>query len=106
MYRIFLLQTFIIIAYAQTSQIIRDYFVYKKVTRVVGFSCGDVDEDFLTFRLLNDAGMSTAIKPAGLQIDIRRYLDTDRTMGVFVDIRCSNQNASGIFDEVRIPRIL
>lgn len=43
MYRIFLLQTFIIVAYAQTSQIIRDYFVYKNVTRVVGFSCGDMD---------------------------------------------------------------
>jgi len=42
-YRIYLLQMFIIVAYAQISQIIRDYFVYKKVTRVVGFSCGDVD---------------------------------------------------------------
>lgn len=52
-------------------------------------------------KLLTAAGMSTAIKPAGLQIDIPRYLDTDRTLGVFVDIRCSNQNYTGIFDEVR-----
>lgn len=40
---IFLLQAFIVVANAQTSQIIRDYFVYKNVTRVAGFSCGDVD---------------------------------------------------------------
>lgn len=53
-------------------------------------------------RLLQDAGMSAAIKPAGLQIDIPRYLDTDRALGVFVDIRCPDQNVSGIFDEVRI----
>lgn len=53
-------------------------------------------------RLLQDAGMSTAIKPAGLQIDVPRYLDTDRTLGVFVDMRCPDQNVSGIFDEVRI----
>ncbi|XP_071565025.1 ionotropic receptor 75a-like isoform X2 [Temnothorax nylanderi] len=99
MYRIFLLQTFIIVAYAQTSRIIRDYFVYKNVTRVVGFSCGDMNEDFLTMKLLTSAGMATAIKPAGSQIDIPRYLDTDRTLGVFVDIRCPNQNVSGIFDE-------
>ncbi|XP_077270565.1 ionotropic receptor 75a-like [Temnothorax americanus] len=99
MYRIFLLQTFLIVAYAQTSRIIRDYFVYKNVTRVVGFSCGDMNENFLTMKLLTSAGMATAIKPAGSQIDIPRYLDTDRTLGVFVDMRCPNQNVSGIFDE-------
>ncbi|XP_011882968.1 PREDICTED: uncharacterized protein LOC105570410 [Vollenhovia emeryi] len=98
-WRIFLLQAFIAVAYAQTSRIIHDYFVYKKVTRVVGFSCGDMDEDLLTLKLLNAAGMSTAIKPAGSQIDIPRYLNTDRTMGVFVDTRCPSQNVSGIFDE-------
>jgi len=39
----FLLQTFIVVTYAQISFIIRDYFAYKKVTRVVGFSCEDVE---------------------------------------------------------------
>lgn len=53
-------------------------------------------------RLLQDAGLSTAIKPAGSQIDVLRYLETDRTMGVFMDIRCPEQNVSGIFDDVRI----
>ncbi|KAL0105247.1 hypothetical protein PUN28_016715 [Cardiocondyla obscurior] len=99
MYRIFVLQTLFVAVYAQTSQIVHDYFVYKNVTRVVGFSCGDIDEDFFTVKLLNGVGISTAIKPAGLQIDIPRYLDTDRTLGVFVDIRCPDQNISGIFDE-------
>jgi len=55
-------------------------------------------------KLLIITGMSIAIKPAGSQFDIPRYLDTDRTLGVFVDIRCPNQNVSGIFDEVRIPK--
>lgn len=124
---IFFSQVFLIVAYAQTSLIIRDYFVYKKVTRVVGFSCGNMEgrrllffsfylscafffffltilfaDDFLTLKLLTDAGMSTAIKPAGFQVNILRYLDTTRTLGVFLDIRCPNQNVSGIFNEVRI----
>ncbi|CAL1678009.1 unnamed protein product [Lasius platythorax] len=102
---IFLSQAFIIVAYAQTSLIIRDYFVYKKVTRVVGFSCGDVEDDFLTMKLLTDAGMSTAIKPAGFQINVLRYLDTTRTLGVFLDMRCPNQNVSGIFDDASAYRM-
>lgn len=53
-------------------------------------------------KLLTDAGMSTAIKPAGFQVNILRYLDTTRTLGVFLDMRCPNQNVSSIFDEVRI----
>lgn len=56
-------------------------------------------------RLLNIAGMSVAIKPAGFQLDVLRYLNTDYTMGVFLDIRCANQNVSGIFYEVRQSRI-
>jgi len=59
-------------------------------------------EDFLTMRLLNIAGLSVAIKPAGFQLDVLRYLNTDYTMGVFLDIRCANQNVSGIFYEVRL----
>ncbi|KAM0727802.1 Ionotropic receptor 75a [Formica fusca] len=102
---IFLSQVFIIFAYAQTSVIIRDYFIYKKVTRVVGFSCGDVEDDFRTMKLLTDAGMSTAIKPAGFQINVLRYLDTTRTLGVFLDIRCPNQNVSGIFDKASAYRM-
>ncbi|XP_011262095.1 uncharacterized protein LOC105254854 [Camponotus floridanus] len=102
---IFLSQAFIIFVYAQTSLIIRDYFVYKKVTRVVGFSCGNVEDDFLTMKLLTDAGMSTAIKPAGFQVNILRYLDTTRTLGVFLDMRCPNQNVSSIFDEASAYRM-
>nr|XP_012233009.1 PREDICTED: uncharacterized protein LOC105678338 [Linepithema humile] len=102
---VFFLHAFIIVACAQMSIIIRDYFVYKNVTRVVGFSCGDTEEDFLTMRLLNVAGMSTAIKPAGFQLDVLRYLNTDYTMGVFLDIRCANQNVSGIFYEASTHRM-
>ncbi|KAL6258658.1 hypothetical protein P5V15_010611 [Pogonomyrmex californicus] len=102
---IFLLQTFVIVTYTQTSQIIRDYFVYKKVSRVVGFSCGDVEEDFLTMRLLNVAGIATGIKPTGSQVNIPKYLDTDRTLGVFVDVQCPHQNVSGIFDEASAHRM-
>ncbi|KMQ99404.1 hypothetical protein RF55_1087 [Lasius niger] len=94
-----------IVYYRSTSLIIRDYFVYKKVTRVVGFSCGDVEDDFLTMKLLTDAGMSTAIKPAGFQINVLRYLDTTRTLGVFLDMRCPNQNVSGIFDDASAYRM-
>lgn len=53
-------------------------------------------------RLLQIAkDVSVAIKPAGFQLDVARYLNTDFPMGVFLDIRCANQNISGIFDEVR-----
>lgn len=59
-------------------------------------------DDFLTLKLLSTARISAAIKPAGFQLDVVRYLDTDRTLGVFLDIRCPNQNVSGIYDEVSI----
>lgn len=59
-------------------------------------------DDFLTVKLLNVIGILAAIKPAGFQVDVLRYLDTDRTLGVFLDIRCPSQNVSGIFDLVRI----
>jgi len=55
-------------------------------------------------RLLNIAGLSAAIKPAEFQLDVLKYLDTDYIMGVFLDIRCANQNVSGIFYEVRQSR--
>lgn len=53
-------------------------------------------------RLLNIAGISVAIKPAKFSVDIQRYLKTDRTLGVFLDMRCPNLNINAIFDEVRV----
>ncbi|EFN83418.1 hypothetical protein EAI_02237 [Harpegnathos saltator] len=93
------LHTFIVAVWAQSSFIIRDYFVHKNVTRVVGFSCGDVEDDLLTMKLLNAVGVSAAIKPAGFQLDVLRYLESDYTLGVFLDIRCPGQNISGIYDK-------
>lgn len=37
----FILLQFLLISNAQDHIFIRDYFLYKKVRNVVGFSCGD-----------------------------------------------------------------
>lgn len=39
---LFVLLQFVLISNAQDHVFIRDYFVYKKVRNVVGFSCGDI----------------------------------------------------------------
>lgn len=40
---VLLIVKIVIISCADERNVIRDYFAYRKVKRIVGFSCGDVE---------------------------------------------------------------
>lgn len=48
----FILLQFLSISNAQDHIFIRDYFLYKKVRNVVGFSCGDIISMYLLLYLI------------------------------------------------------
>lgn len=48
----FILLQFLSISNAQDHIFIRDYFLYKKVRNVVGFSCGDTISMYLLLYLI------------------------------------------------------
>ncbi|XP_011328980.1 ionotropic receptor 75a [Ooceraea biroi] len=85
---------------ADDSEFIREYFLHKAVRNVVGFSCGDVTQDFHFIKLLSKVGIFTIIKEYDGRINMRRFLNTETwTLGVIVDLRCHNESAVAIFAE-------
>ncbi|XP_076231263.1 uncharacterized protein LOC143177283 [Calliopsis andreniformis] len=84
----------------QDHLFIRDYFMYKKVRNVVGFSCGDIMGDFDLLKTLSIRGIFTIIREPSVKIDFRRFLRSETwTVGVIVDLRCLNETAVRIFAE-------
>ncbi|XP_053976501.1 ionotropic receptor 75a-like [Hylaeus volcanicus] len=96
----------IVISYASSVDFIRDYFVYKDVTRVAGLSCREYDNNYQIIRLLNDVGISVSIHQLGSNVNISRFLHTEYWgLGVFLDLRCSTDEESvTIFNEVKLNR--
>ncbi|XP_076178932.1 ionotropic receptor 75a isoform X2 [Ptiloglossa arizonensis] len=82
----------LIVASCATSvDLIRDYFLFKEVTGVAGFSCNEYQNEYQIAKVLNDVGISVSIQWLGPNIDVSRFLDTQyRSIGVFLDLRCSS----------------
>ncbi|XP_033314973.1 ionotropic receptor 75a-like [Bombus bifarius] len=91
---LFVLLQFVLISNAQDHVFIRDYFVYKKVRNVVGFSCGDIVERNVNVKILSLEKMIVRRNVVSRQIHITvRYigdfnlLKTLSTTGIFTIIR-------------------
>ncbi|XP_043525262.1 uncharacterized protein LOC122536725, partial [Frieseomelitta varia] len=92
----------IVALYADKTNMIRDYFVFKDVTRVAGFSCGEIENDYQVVKLLNDVGIMVSINHFTSTIDVFRFLRTTYwNLGIFLDLRCSvaDENIMKIFYE-------
>ncbi|XP_043674302.1 ionotropic receptor 75a-like isoform X1 [Vespula pensylvanica] len=90
----------VFLVFAQNNEIIRDYFIYKRIPAVVGFSCGNITNDFQMIKMLNDVGISVSIKGPSAEFNFLRFLNVNYwKLGVFVDLRCQDQNATVIFDK-------
>ncbi|XP_076664881.1 ionotropic receptor 75a-like isoform X3 [Andrena cerasifolii] len=92
----------IVASWATSIDVIHDYMLFKKITRVVGFSCGGYENDQQIIRAYNDAGILVSTETLGPNIDIQRSLRTDYwNLGVFVDLRCPvvDKDIVNIFDE-------
>ncbi|XP_076380508.1 ionotropic receptor 75a isoform X1 [Megalopta genalis] len=101
-FRMFLGLQLIIASCADNTDFIRDYFLFKKINRVAGFSCGNPENDFKTAKVLNDAGMTVSLTRFGSNIDLLRFLWTEYgNLGVFLDLGCSDEDdhVSNIYDE-------
>jgi len=58
-------------------------------------------EDFDFIKSLSKVGIFTIIKKYDMNINVRRFLNTDAwTLGVVMDLRCHNESAVAIFAEV------
>ncbi|XP_035732024.1 uncharacterized protein LOC118446003 [Vespa mandarinia] len=90
----------VFLVFAQSNEIIRDYFIHKRIPTVVGFSCGDIINDFQMTKMLNEVGISISIKGPSAKFNFLRFLNVNYwKLGVFVDLRCQDQNATTIFDQ-------
>ncbi|XP_043262967.1 ionotropic receptor 75a-like [Colletes gigas] len=91
----------IVASCANSVDLIRDYFVYKEVTGVAGFFCGEYQNDYQITRVLNDAGISVSVQQFGSNVNVSRFLDTKYwKIGVFLDLRCwSDEETIKIFNE-------
>ncbi|CAL7944852.1 unnamed protein product [Xylocopa violacea] len=92
----------IVALYAYNTDIIRDYFIFKNVTRVAGFSCGEIEDDFRLIKLLNDIGIAVSINQLRSTIDIPRFLHTNYSkLGAFLDLQCqiADEDVVKLFNE-------
>ncbi|XP_043677423.1 ionotropic receptor 75a-like [Vespula pensylvanica] len=98
--RVLILLYVVLHSYAEDNDFISDYFAFKNVKNIVGFSCGDVTSNFNLLRKLNHAGVFAIIKDPFSNPDVRLILNSDHwAVGVFVDLRCHNENLEYIFSE-------
>ncbi|XP_034195536.2 uncharacterized protein LOC117611629 [Osmia lignaria lignaria] len=80
---------------ANENYIIRDYFAFRKVGRIVGFSCDNVENDFKLAKTLN--GMYTTYismsnSTIESRLDVKKLLTAEyHQLGVFLDCRCDPQ---------------
>ncbi|XP_078050358.1 ionotropic receptor 75a [Augochlora pura] len=86
---------------ADEQEIIRDYFTFRKVKRVVGFSCGTLEDDIKLARTFNDMYITyTSLMgfKTTKRMDIKKLLKAEyHRLGVFLDTRCDSKRYTKIF---------
>ncbi|CAK9825255.1 Ionotropic receptor 75a [Anthophora retusa] len=85
---------------ANENEIIRDYFAFKKVERIVGFSCDNVENDFKlakTFNNMYTTYISMLNSAAESRLDVKRVLRAEyHRLGIFLDCRCDRRRYTRI----------
>ncbi|XP_015437659.1 PREDICTED: uncharacterized protein LOC107192800 [Dufourea novaeangliae] len=80
---------------ANENNIIRDYFAFKKVKRIVGFSCGDLENDITLARTFNNMYTTyTSIMDSitDQRLYLKNLLSADyHQLGIFLDSRCDHE---------------
>ncbi|XP_017752453.1 PREDICTED: glutamate receptor ionotropic, kainate 1-like [Eufriesea mexicana] len=82
------------------NNIIRDYFAFRKVERIVGFSCDNIENNFKLAKTFNN--MYTTYIPllnstAESRLDVKKLLGAEyHRLGVFLDSRCNRKRYTRI----------
>ncbi|CAD1469411.1 unnamed protein product, partial [Heterotrigona itama] len=84
------------------NSIIRDYFAFRKVRRIVGFSCDNAENNFKLARTFSDVyttyiSMLNCCTPESRELDARKILRAEYNwLGVFLDSRCDRREYARI----------
>ncbi|XP_043793608.1 ionotropic receptor 75a-like [Apis laboriosa] len=74
------------------NNIIRDYFTFRKVERIVGFSCDNLENNFKLAKTFNDmyiTYISMLNSTVELRLDVKKVLRAEyHRLGIFLDSRC------------------
>ncbi|XP_017797560.1 PREDICTED: uncharacterized protein LOC108578694 [Habropoda laboriosa] len=85
---------------ANENDIIRDYFAFKKVERIVGFSCDNMENDFKlakTFNNMYTTYISMLNSAVESRLDVRKVLRAEyHRLGIFLDCRCDRRRYTRI----------
>ncbi|CAK9805090.1 Ionotropic receptor 75a [Anthophora plagiata] len=85
---------------ANENDIVRDYFAFKKVERIVGFSCDNVENDFKlakTFNNMYTTYISMLNSAAESRLDVKKVLRAEyHRLGIFLDCRCDRRRYTRI----------
>ncbi|XP_026673942.1 ionotropic receptor 75a-like isoform X2 [Ceratina calcarata] len=77
------------------NHIIRDYFAFRKVQRIMAFSCNTADNDFILARTFSDmyvAYISMLNSTNDSRLNIGKILRAEyHPLGVFLDVRCDRK---------------
>ncbi|XP_018339199.1 PREDICTED: uncharacterized protein LOC108746755 [Trachymyrmex septentrionalis] len=102
-WKLLFLSRLLLVSYANDNIMARDYFLYKDVSNVVGFSCGGLESNVKFARTFNEVFVLTSICNLGSvngSSILRKLLQNNyRNLGVYVDARCEGHNYTVIYYE-------
>ncbi|EGI63056.1 hypothetical protein G5I_08502 [Acromyrmex echinatior] len=104
-WKLLFLSRLLLVSYANDNIMARDYFLYKDVSNVVGFSCGGLESNVKFARTFNEVFVLTSmcnlasVNGSSLRI-LRKLLQNNyRNLGIYVDARCEDHNYTVIYYE-------
>ncbi|KYM92312.1 hypothetical protein ALC53_00767 [Atta colombica] len=104
-WKLLFLSRLLLVSYANDNIMARDYFLYKDVSNVVGFSCGGLESNVKFARTFNEVFVLTSMcnlesmNESSMHI-LRKLLQNNyRNLGIYVDARCEGHNYTVIYYE-------
>lgn len=102
-WKLLLLSRFLLVFCVKDNIMIRDYFTHRGIYSVVGFSCGNLENNVKFAKTLNDvfiiASMWNLESVAG-SLTLRKLLQNNyRNLGIYVDARCNVHNYTMLYSE-------
>ncbi|KYN18291.1 hypothetical protein ALC57_09398 [Trachymyrmex cornetzi] len=104
-WKLLFLSRLLLVSYANDNIMARDYFLYKDVSNVVGFSCGGLESNVKFARTFNEVFVLTSmcnlgsVNGSSIRIFKKLLQNNYRNLGVYVDARCEGHNYTVIYYE-------
>ncbi|XP_014234925.2 uncharacterized protein LOC106657764 [Trichogramma pretiosum] len=105
------LEVFLLILIVNTqvessSEFIVDYFVLKKISSVVGFTCNSLEDDFSLVKQFTKNGIGTAVQKLNKNYKVDIISTSNWKLGIFIDSQCHDtQNIELLFSKATDLRL-